>query len=319
MPRPERAVAQPRWTSATFLLYTGGVIVLAAAVQSLGLLAQDYGNPAFAGWSALIFAGLAVLALAFRRIGSWIAAGVFAVSAVVAWGVLVAALETWFGWLPHDYVQFRGFHVGVLLLVLLVLLAALVALRALRFPLLVALVAVASWFFVTDLISGGGNWSAVVTLLLGGAFLAAALIVDGGPSRPYGFWLHAAAGVAVAGALLWFWHDGDADWALVAVAGLAYVAVAALTRRSSYAVLGAYGLYLAAVHFASEWSGQGIEAFGYLPFLLFFPFLEGAFYEAGKGGRGWAAPLTFAFLGFLLVVLGLLLERRRADAVPAVA
>jgi len=241
---------------------------------------------------------------------------VFAASTVVAWAVLVGALESWFGWLPDDVSPLRGFHVSVLVIALLGVAAAVVALRAFRFPLLVALAALASWFFVTDLISDGGNWSAVVTLLTGFAFFAVAPGIERGPSRPYGFWLQVAAGVTVGGALLWFWHESDADWALIAVAGIVYVALAVPTRRSSYAVLGAYGLYLSAIYFAETWSGnEGAEAafFAFpvgIVFYLFAPFF-GGYDEYDDGGRDWALPLTFAVLGFLLVVLGLVLARRR--------
>jgi hypothetical protein len=308
----QAALVQPRWTSASFLLYAGGIVVLVAAAQALGVLAQDYGDAAFAGWAALIFVLLAAFAVAFHGSGRWIAAGVFAVSTVIAWGVFVGALEEWFGWFPHGTTPLHGFHVAVLLLALLVLLAALGALRVFRFPLLLVVVVATTWYFVTDFISNGGNWSAAVSLLVGLAYFFLAQSVDAGPARPYAFWLHVAAGVAVGGALLWFWHKSDANWALVAIAALAYVAVAAATRRTSYAVLGAYGLYLAAIHFASEWSGgsESSAFLPYLPFFLLYPVTQGFYY--GSTRNEWAAPLTYAFLGFLLVGLGLLLERRQA-------
>ncbi len=312
----------PRWSSESFLVYAGGLIVLTAAVEALDTLAGSYGKAGFAGWAALVFGGLAAFAFGFKQAGEWLAAGVFAASTVVAWTILVGALESWFGWLPEDVSPLRGFHVSVLAIALLGFAAAVVALRVFRFPLLVALAAFASGFFVTDLISNGGNWSAVVTLFVGLAFFVAALVVERGPSRPYGFWLHVAAGVTVGGALLWFWHESDADWALVAVAGIVYVALAVPTRRSSYAVLGAYGLYLSATYFAETWSGnEGAEA-AFVAFpvgivvYLFSPFF-GGYDEYDGGGRDWAAPLTFAVLGFLLVVLGLVLARRRGAAAGA--
>src|SRR5207244_12990425 len=78
---------------------------------------------------------------------------------------------------------------------------------------------------------------------------------------PYGFWLHVAAGLTIGGSLLYFWHRSDANWALVAVAAIVYVAFAVGLGRSSWAVLGALGLFLAAGHFASEWSGGAFELF----------------------------------------------------------
>ena len=248
--------------------------------------------------------------LLFLRLGSWIAGGVFAFLAVLAWGLLVGALELWLGWLGSQKSAFGGFHAGTLLLVLLVAAASLAALRRLRFPLLVVPAIVGVWYFVTDLISGGGNWSAVVTLLVGLVLFVRAQSVAARDDRPHAFWLHVAAGVAVGGALLWFWHEDDLDWSLVAVVALAYIAVAALVSRSSYAVLGAYGLYLAATHFATEWSHSEYSTLEYLPLLLLSPFTFGLSVDVGPHGHAYAAPLTFAFLGFLLVVVGLVLERR---------
>lgn len=310
---------KPTWTNSSFLLYAGGLIVLAAAVQALVVLAEDYGSGGFAGWSALVFGGLLLIALGFKRAGEWIAAGVFVTSAVVGWAVFLGALEAWFGWLPESYFPFRGFHVGVLAIAALAVAAALIALRRFRFPLLVALVAVAGWFFVADVISNGGNWTAVVTLLVGLGFFVAALRVDRKPDRQYAFWLHVAAGVTVGGALLWFWHSSDANFALVAAAGVVYVAIAVPTRRSSWAVLGAYGLYLSAVHFADKWSGSELEASAFLfpltfVYSFFYPF---GYYEGERRGTDWAPSLSYAVLGFILVALGLLLARRRQPAAAA--
>ena len=91
-------------------------------------------------------------------------------------------------------------------------------------------------------------------------------------------------------------------------------------RRTSYAVLGAYGLYLGAIHFASEWSGSG-ESSAFLPFLPFFLLypVTGGLYYGSSGRNEWAAPLTYAFLGFLLVGIGLVLERRQAVPLAAPA
>ena len=134
-----------------------------------------------------------------------------------------------------------------MLLELLWLLAAVIAIRLFRFPLLAAQAVLAGWIVVTDLISNGGGWSAVVTLFVGLVYLAVALAVDAGPGRPYGFWLHVGAGLLIGGGLLWFWHGGNIEWTLIAIASVVYVFFSQLVGRSSWAVLGAVGLLLAAV------------------------------------------------------------------------
>jgi hypothetical protein len=221
---------------------------------------------------------------------------------VLAFASFVAALESWWGWTPGTRATFSGVSGPLVFLELATLAAAFVALRVFRFPLIVLIVAAISWAFLTDLVSNGGDWSAVVSFLVGLAFLAVALRLDRSSRRPYGFWLHVAAGLAIGGSVLWFWHSGDWEWALVAVVGLLYVGYARASGRSSWAVLGAFGLFLAAGHFAAVWGSEAIAT----------PFFGGEL--LGSGGHRWAGPLVYAFLGFLLVALGIGLERRLVRA-----
>ena len=146
-----------------------------------------------------------------------------ATSGVVAFVVFFGSILEWFGWLPDtdEGGVFEGFRFWLLVLELAAIVASAVALRLFEFPLLVLLLAASSWFFVTDLISGGGNWSAIVTIAVGLVFLLAAIAVDDGPSRPFGFWLHVAAGLTIGGGLVWFFHDGAFDWIVVGVVGAA--------------------------------------------------------------------------------------------------
>jgi hypothetical protein len=279
------------WASASFLVYAGGLLALVAAFAWLGVISADHSNGAFAGWSVLFFAVAASCA-------SWlgarpVAAGVFAFVAVGLFAVMVGAFFSWFGWLSNKDTPFGGFHWGDLGLELLTLLAALVAIRAFHFPLLVAIAAGVGWFFVTDLVSSGGNWSATVTLLVGLVFLLVGLSLDGGDSRPYGFWVHVVSGLTIGGALLFWWHSSDAEWAGIIVAALVFIGVGAAARRSSWAVLGAVGLGLATGHYSLG------ETFGF----------------GGGTPRApttWAGPVAYVCLGLFLAFLGLLLWRRDA-------
>jgi hypothetical protein len=290
---------KPVWTSSSFLVYTGGLTVLAAAVGGLGYLSGSYGRGAFAGWAFLVLAVLYALAHAFRVRGRWLTAGVFAFASVVAWGFFVGALWVWFGWLsPRDFagLPFRGFDLGRLSLEMLVLLAAFDDRRRFRFPFITSLIVLVGWLFVTDLVSGGGSWSAVVTLVVGLAYLGAGSATE----QPPAFWLHLGAGVLIGGSLLYWFHGGDFRWALIAIASLLYIGNAHRTGRSSWAVLGALGLLAASTHFASEWSHT--PAFGIVT-------LQGV-----QTTRDWVPPLVYAFTGFLLVALGLAVARRRSAA-----
>ncbi len=109
-----------------------------------------------------------------------------------------------------------------------------------------------AWYFVTDVLSSGGNWSALVTLFVGIVLFFIGLSIDGGDSRPYGFWVHFVAGLTVGGSLLYFWHSGDFRWTLIIIASLVFAVIGTAARRSSWTVLGAVGLALATGHFALD-------------------------------------------------------------------
>ena len=290
----------PRWSAWSFLIYAGGLIVLGSVGGWLTYLAATSGAAGYAGWALLVYVLLAGLAIGFRRTAHPVTAGIFAFVAVIAFVAFLSALWTWFGWAsaPTSSSSFHGFHVAQLALELLWLIAAVVALRTFHFPLLAAQVVLAAWIVTTDLLSNGGWWSAVVSLLVGLLYLAVGVALDGGPGRPYGFWLRVGAGLLIGGSLLWFWHGGNVEWTLIAIAGVVYIFFSQPVGRSSWAVFGAIGLLLAAIHFALEWTHVRL-----------------VFFSGGSGtDRPWVSPLVFTCLGFALVALGLALGRRAAEA-----
>lgn len=284
---------KPVWTNASFLIYAGGLVVLLAAAGALAYLSSQYGAAAYAGWAFVVLAVLYGLAHAFRRRGRWLAAGIFAFVSVIAWAAFVAALWTWFGWVSTrgSRSAFDGFSLGLLSLELLVLIAAFDDRRRFQFPFISAIIVFVGWFFVTDLVSNGGNWSAVVTLLLGLAYVAAA----GAADHPSAFWLHLAAGLLVGGSVIYWWHSSDWNWALVAVAALGYVRLGVRARRSSWSVLAVVGLIAAATHFTADWTSTGLPLIGS---------------DSTGQPRLWVPSVVFAFVGFLFVTLGLMASRR---------
>jgi hypothetical protein len=277
---------KPRWTTASFLLYAGGLTVLGAAIAALGYLSGPYGSAAFVGWAALVLVVLYAVAGAFDRQDLWLAAGIFAFASVIAWAVFVAALWAWFGWLS-SVPSFSSFSFSRLVLELLVLAAALGDMRRFRFPFIASVAVFVGWFFVIDLLSGGGNWTAVLTLLVGLVYLAAGSVSDG----PAAFWLHFAAGLLIGGSLLYWFHSSDFDWALISVGALVFVAIAYGSKRSSWAVFGTLGLLAAGTHFSAAWGHKTVVAVGG--------------FSVSSSFQGWVPALVFAFVGFLLVFLGL--------------
>jgi hypothetical protein len=292
------AVVRPAWATWSFLVYTGCLTALFASFAWLSIIADDHGSGGFAGWAVLFWFVAESIALFLLKAGRRLAAGVAAFVGLGLWAVMVGALFNWWGWLPDHDQPIKGFHLGTLFAELLVVVAAIVHLRIWRHPLILAILAPATWLFVTDVVSSGGNWTWVVTLLVGFAFFFVGIALDGGDRRPYGFWFHATAGVLVGAAFLNWWHTSDADWAGIIVVALVFILVAAALRRSTYAVLGVVGLIAATIHYA----GQDV------------------FRDAlsGQPPSKWAIPVAFLCLGAFLLVVGLVLQRRR-DAESAAA
>jgi hypothetical protein len=308
------AVRAP-WSSASFLVYLGGLVILGATL-SLLLVQSDSHRPAgFVFWAALIFAVLASGAFLLRRSGHLLAAGVLALSSVASLVVFWGAVLDWIGWLPDNpEPSFKGFHFSLLFLELVTLVAAVAALRRFRFPLLVLVVAASAWYFTTDLISNGGDWSAIVTIAVGLAFLIAGMVVDAASSRIFGFWLHVAAGLTIGGGLVWFFHDGDFDWILIAAVGFAYIALGDRLLRSSWVVIGAWGVLQTASHYADKWSHIG----EFFPLVYFFPFVFSFDESYGEQKHHtWAAPLSFAIAGAVFIGIALLIAKRRRGLIPA--
>jgi hypothetical protein len=311
-------VVRVPWSSASFLVYLGGLTILFATIMLLTLQAESEGSAGLVLWALLILAALSGLAFLARAQGHFVAAGLLAASWVVAIVVFLGAVLDWFGWFPEDEGLFQGFRFWLLVLEIVAIVASAVALRLFRFPLLVLFLAASSWFFVTDLISGGGDWTAIVTIAVGLIFLLAGIAVDDGPSRPFGFWLHVAAGLTIGGGLVWFFHDSGFDWVVVGVVGLGYIALGDRLVRSSWVVFGAWGVLQTAAYFAAKWSDAA--EFLFFPFYFGFPF----FLAAGTGDEGfgehahnWIGPLIFTATGLLFIAIAFWLARRPREAIPA--
>jgi hypothetical protein len=309
-------VVRVPWSSASFLAYLGGLTVLFATVTLLTFEADSHGSAGLVLWAFLIFAALYLAAFTARARGHFVTAGLLATSTVVALIVFLGSILEWFGWLPDtDSGLFEGFRFWLLVLELATVVASAVALQIFKFPLLVLLLAGSIWFFVTDLISGGGDWTAIVTIAIGLAFLIAAIAVDDGPSRPYGFWLHVAAGLTIGGGLVWFFHDSTFDWIVIAVLGFGYLAFGARLARSSWVVLGAWGILQTTAYFADKWSDVGEFFF---PLFYLFPFIISFGDETGDHAHNWLGPLIFAFTGAVFMGLGILFARRSRPAIAEI-
>jgi hypothetical protein len=298
------------WSGASFLAYLGGITILAAILALLGVQSGEHGAGGFVFWALLLFVVLAGAAEAARIRGHFVTGGLLAISAVASFVIVLGAILDWFGWLPDtsdDQVFFNGFHFWLLLLELLAVAAAAFALGRFRFPLLVFVLAAAIWAFVFDLLSNGGGWAAIVSIAVGLAFLLAGIAVDDGPSRPFAFWLHVAAGLAIGGGLIWFFHDGDFDWIVIAIIGLLYIALGERLGRSSWVVLAGWGILQTAAHFAGKWSSfSDLFLFPLFPFVA----LAGLDGDGERHAHEWAGPVAFAVSGLVFIGIAIFLARR---------
>jgi hypothetical protein len=278
---------KPVWKTSSYLVYAGGLTVLVAAIAALGYLSGHYGSGALTGWALLILVVLYGIAHALKRRGRWVAAGIFAFASVIAWGALVGVAWHWFGWLDSPG-SFSDFSFARLSLEFLILLAAWYDRRAFSFPFITLISATVGWFFIIDLVSSGGAWTKVVTLLVGLAYLLAGVVSD----SPSAFWLQLVSGALIGGVLLDWWHSSDTQWALISATALVYVLLSYATKRSSWAVLATVGFVGATVHYLyGDVVGTVL---------------------AGQVPNGWSPIVAFACLGFWLVLLGLLGRRRTA-------
>jgi hypothetical protein len=299
-------VPKPVWTTANFVLYAGGFTVLLGSAASLIYLGEEFGDAAFVGWTLIPLIVLFVIAHVFRMRGEWIPAGLFIFVDLIVWLVFLGALLEWWGWAPgEEEGLFEGWHWGLWLMIVIGIVTAFVDLAIFKFPLLVVFPPVLGWVLVVDVLSGGGDWSAALTIIIGLVYLGIGSALDGGASRAYAFWMHLVAGLLIGIALIaQWWNSSDADWALVAATGVVFVAVARGTGRSSWAVLGFLGILIAATYFVVQWSG--LDAF---PFFFF----------AGEGGgelRAWVPGLVYGVVGLFLVALGLGVRRRQEEPAP---
>jgi len=307
---------KPVWKTSSFLVYTGGLTVLLGGLAAVGYLSTQYsGGGARTAWAFLILFVLWLLAEAFRRAGPWVAAGIFAFTAVIAWGYFVASAWAWFGWLNGWNSAFQGWSLAHLSLEFLILIAALIDRRRWRFPFIGAVSAVVGWFFVTDFISNGGWWTYVVTLVIGFAYFLAGSISD----QPSAFWLHFVGALLIGLPILHWFHTSDFDFAIVLIVSLVYVLIAHATKRSSWAVFGTIGFFVATIHYvvgsptalAESFFGQGGSGS-----CVSTP--AGVTCTSTPGGiSAWSIPLALGLLGFWLVLLGLIGRRRRTPAAPA--
>ena len=283
---------KPVWRTSSFLVYTGGLTVLGAALAALSYLSAHYGSGALTAWALLVLVVLSAIAESLRRRGRWVAAGIFAFASVIAWAAFVGLAWHWFGWLDSAG-SFSKFSFARLSLEFLVLVAALNDRRRWDFPFITLISAVVGWFFVIDLMSSGGTWTKVLTLIVGLVYLLVGSVSD----QPSAFWLHLVGGALIGGVLLDWWHSSDTDWALISAASLAYVWIAYMTKRSSWAVYSTFGFLGATIHYLFSTSSR--VSVGGLPISV--PSIS-----------GWAPSVAFACLGFWLVLLGIAGRRRAA-------
>ncbi len=220
---------------------------------------------------------------------------------MIAWAVFVVVALHWFGWENGRFTDLRVWSWPRLLAEVLVLLAAVGVRWRFAFPLISLISAGVGALFVMDLLtSGHGNWLAVVSILVGLAYLGFGYVSD----TPSTFWFHVFAGLLI----------GDSDSLLVQHERRSISPSsrscrspmsdgAFATKRSSWAVFGTIGFFIVTTYFlvkAVEDTARSASPFG------------------GPGSvisALWYIPLAIGLLGFWFVLLGMAGKRKRNDPV----
>jgi hypothetical protein len=293
---------KPIWTSASFLVYTGGLTVLGGGIGALGYLSSQYpGHGQGTAWTLLILVILYAIAHALRIRNRPLAAGIFAFASVIVWIILVGVAFSWWGWTNGSFGNFHKWNWARLAFELLILAAAWDDRHRFRFPLIRLVSAIAGWVFVIDVLTkGSGNFFLAVTLIVGLFYL----VMGSAAGKPSGFWLHLVGGLLVGVPILVWCHTSDFDYAVIGFMSLVYIVWAHWTRRSIWAVYGTIGFFITTVH--------GLVG------------SPTAIAEAALAGQPpnisvWSYPVGFGLLGFWLVGLGMLGRRRATPREPVPA
>jgi hypothetical protein len=305
---------KPVWTPSSFLVYTGGLTVVFAALGALGYLSTQYsGGGVRSAWAFLVLFVLSSIAQGLRHARRWLAAGIFAFATVIAWGAFVGFLWSWAGWLKGSGSAFSGWSFAHLSYEFLILVFALAAGFHWRFPFIALISVTMGWFFVTDFVSNGGWWTYTVSLVIGFVYLLA-----GTASRhPSAFWLHFVGGLLIGVPILHWFDSSNFDFALVLVAAFFYVGIGYATRRSSWTVFGTIGFFIATTHYVVGSAGGLFQS-------LLAPSqvcssgqgFPSTCTPIGSNITGWSIPLAFGLLGLWLVLLGMAGRHRRQHAAP---
>ena len=80
------------WSSASFLVYLGGLTILASTLALISVQSDEHGAAGLVLWAALIFIVLAGAAEAARNRNHLVTGGLLAVSSVAAFVIFVGAI-----------------------------------------------------------------------------------------------------------------------------------------------------------------------------------------------------------------------------------
>jgi hypothetical protein len=286
---------RPTWSSASSLVYIGGLVVLVATGALLDILNDLHGEASLTGYAAIAAALSVGVALLLQQRERPVAAGVAATLAVLFFALAVGAFLSLIGILDAGD---SGYQPATHVIQIAAIVAALLALRRFRAPLLVLVIALTFWVIAVDLTSrlSWGDAEETISLAVGAVLAAAGVLLDRSDRRPYGFWLHTVGAAAFGGAVVAL-ASGGAGWVLVGLLSLVYVGLAYWLDRSSYAVLGALGIVATTAYFAFD---------GFAVVSAFLPFGSGVLEE---GLEPWQIALSFVAAGLLIGLLGLAGDR----------
>jgi len=267
---------RPRLDPPNILWFFGGLTAAAAGNAVVSRV-----HPSARGlWillAALAFlAVFAVLAAALLRAGWTVPGGVLAAMAVTfVVPAAIGVLRLVGFWRDEAGLAPLREYEGPLVLVALATAAAgLAAFRLVRFPFVLAVVAAAvlacGQLLLPVLVSrpdaaDRATWS----LLVGAALVAVGVALDRSRARRVAFWWHVLGLLTIAAGLAYHaFRHASWGWALILVAGLAFLAFAVVLRRATWGLFGVAGFFAAAAHYLDSWFGTLGTAFALAAFGL---------------------------------------------------
>jgi hypothetical protein len=214
------------------------------------------------------FAVFAALAAALLRTGWTVPGGVLTATAVTfVVPAAIGVLRLVGFWRASGLAPLREYEGPLVLVAIAAAAAGLAAFRLVRFPFVLAIVAAAvaigGQLLLPVFVSRPGAADhATGSLVVGAALVAIGVALDVRHARREAFWWHVLGLLTITAGLAYHaFRHASWGWALILMAGVAFLAFAVVLRRATWGLFGVAGFFAAAAHYLDSWFGTLGTAF----------------------------------------------------------